>query len=63
MYVFGIDLPIMEILFVFVVFLTLALIMIWLEVRSLRNLLLIEESDITEFEDDIKKLEGKKKKV
>jgi hypothetical protein len=46
MYVFGIDLPIMELLFVFLVFFVVALVVIWLEVRKLRKLIGREEEDI-----------------
>jgi len=59
MYVFGINLPIMEILFIFMVMLTIALVFLLLEVRKLRLLLLEEEVDIGRFEADILKLEGK----
>jgi len=57
MYVFGIDLPIMEMLFVFGIFYLAALIIIWLELRKLGKLILTEEKDITRFEKDIKKEE------
>jgi predicted Holliday junction resolvase-like endonuclease len=59
MYVFGVDLPIMEMLFVFVLLLFVALIIVFFEVRKLRKLILTEQSDIYRFEEDISKL-GKK---
>jgi septal ring factor EnvC (AmiA/AmiB activator) len=55
MYVFGIDLPIMELLFVFGVFYLAALLIIWLELKKLGKLISTEEKDITRFEKDIKK--------
>jgi len=61
MYVFGIDLPIMELLFIVGLLFLIALIVIWLEIRKLRKLLLTGEKNIGRFEDDIKKLENSKK--
>ena len=54
MYVFGIDMPIMEMLFVFGVFYLAALLIIWLELRKLGKLIVTEEKDIVRFEKDIK---------
>jgi hypothetical protein len=58
MYVFGIDLPIMELLFVFGVFYLAALLIIWLELKKLGKLISTEEKDIVRFEKDIKKEES-----
>jgi len=60
MYVFGIDIPMMEILFVMIILFMVALILIILELRKLRILLFEEEGDISRFEKDINKLEKKK---
>jgi len=62
MYVFGIDLPIMEMLFVFGIFYLAALIIIWLELRKLGKLILTEEKDIERFEKDINKAKKKQSK-
>jgi hypothetical protein len=62
MYIFGIDLPVMEILFIFALLFLAALIVVWLEIRKLSRLIKEEGTDITRFEKDIDKLEGKKKK-
>ena len=58
MYVFGIDLPIMELLFVFGVFYLAALLIIWLELKKLGKLISTEEKDIVRFEKDIKQEEN-----
>ena len=47
MYVFGVDLPIMELLFLFGVFLFAALVIIWLEIRRLRDLLTAEKANLS----------------
>jgi len=69
MYVFGIDWPIMELLFIvgtllliFGVFLFITLIVIWLEIRKLRELILTERSNIYRFEWDINQLKSEEKK-
>ena len=54
MYVFGIDIPIMELLFFVGLVYFVSLVIIWLEIRKLRKLLLTEEKDIGRFEKDIK---------
>ena len=68
MYVFGVDLPIMELLFVFGIllsvfgiFLLITLIVIWKEVRGLKELILTEKSNIYRFEEDITVLKPKDK--
>jgi len=46
MYVFGVDFPIMEVLFFFGFLLLITLIVIWLEIRKLRELILTEKVKI-----------------
>ena len=53
MYVFGIDLPIMELLFIFLLFFIIALIFIWLEIKNLRKLISQESQDVDRFEKGI----------
>ena len=59
MYVFGIDMPIMELLFVFMLLLVAALVVIWIEIRRLIKLVGTEQSDISRFE----QATGKKKEA
>ena len=61
MYVFGIDLPIMELLFVFGIFLFAALVIIWLEIRRLRDLLTAEKANLSRFGKDLSKEETQQK--
>ena len=61
MYIFGIDIPLTELLFVFVIALFIALIIILLEIRKLRKLILTEQEDIYRFEEDINELKPKEK--
>ena len=58
MYVFGIDMPIMEILFTVMMFMIIALVIIMWEVRKMRKLILTEQQDIIRFESDISKIES-----
>lgn len=62
MYVFGIDFPIMELLFLFGMFSLVGLVVIWIEIRKLRSVISKEEKGVSRFEKDIKKLEIKCKK-
>ncbi len=61
MYVFGIDMPIMELMFIFMVVLMAGLIFLLTEIRKLKSLILIERSDIYRFEEDLKTLKPKEK--
>ena len=65
MYVFGIDIPLMEALFVFFIFFIIGFIIIVFDLRKLKFLIKKEKEDITELEDDINVLEKfeKKKKI
>jgi len=58
MYVFGIDMPLMEILFVLFIIDFVASVFIWLEVRKMSTLLKIEKGDITHLDSDIKLLDS-----
>lgn len=58
MYVFGMDLPLMEILFVLFVLNFVALLLVWLEVRKMYSLLSVEKSDISHLESDVKLLDN-----
>jgi len=60
MYVFGVDIPMMEILFVMIILFLVALIMIFLELRRMRILLFEEEGNISRFEQGINRMEKKK---
>jgi hypothetical protein len=63
MYIFGIDLPIMEILFLFLLLFSAGLIIIWFDLRKLRKLITKEEIDVNELEEDLDEVEdcfGKK---
>jgi len=53
MYVFGIDMPIMEILFIILVFYFIAIIFIWVEIRKMSSLLKFERSELKELNEDI----------
>ena len=46
MYVFGIDMPIMELLFATMAFTTIGLVVIIWEIRKLRKLIMTEHADI-----------------
>ena len=59
MYVFGIDMPIMELLFILAVMMVAALIFVVWEIRKLRKLILREQSDINRFEENIGKISNK----
>ncbi|MBD3163647.1 hypothetical protein GF323_00435 [Candidatus Woesearchaeota archaeon] len=59
MYVFGIDMPIMELMFIFLMLFFVALLIILLEIRKLRKLILTEQSDIYRFEEDIENMKPK----
>ena len=61
MYVFGMDLPIMEIMFIQTTILLLALIFLYIEIKKLRSLLMIEQSDLKIFEEDLNALKPKVK--
>lgn len=63
MYIFGIDLPIMELLFIFSLIFIIALVIIWLEIKKLRGLISAEKEDIGGFEKNLKKKksDGKEK--
>ncbi len=57
-YVFGLDLPIMEMLFVYELIILFAMVALLIEVAKLKRMMLIEKSDIFKFTkslDDVKK--------
>ena len=56
-YVFGLDIPIFEFLFVLMVLLLIGLIFVLFEIRGLKKLLKEESSDIQRFELDLEKIE------
>ncbi len=56
-YVFGIDLPLIEILFVYVVLILFALVVLLIELAKLKRLMLIEKSDIFKFTKSVQELE------
>ena len=62
MYIFGIDIPIMEILFVFLILFVIGFIIIVFDLKKLRTLIKKEEEEIDEFEQDLKMLENFEKK-
>ena len=61
--VFGLDLPLMEFLFVFMVLLTAGLIFILIELKRLNEYLLIERSDLRRLERDLNILESEERKL
>jgi len=58
MYVFGIDMPIMETLFILMLLTIVAFAIVIWEIRKLRKLIMTEQSDINRFEADINKIES-----
>lgn len=56
-YVFGINIPIFEILLVFLVLMAICLALIILELRKLRQLLTEERITVAKFEQDLSRLE------
>jgi len=61
--VLGFNVPLFEILLVFVVFLTAGLIFILLELRRLNQYLAIERSDLQRFEQDIGLFEQEERRL
>jgi hypothetical protein len=53
MYVFGIDVPLMEVLFVFSILYVVALVVTFLEVRKLRQIIVEERLDLRELTQDV----------
>ena len=56
-YVFGMNIPLLEILVVFLVLLGIGLVLIILELKKLRQLITEERSDIAQFEADLSRFE------
>jgi hypothetical protein len=55
MYVFGMDLPLMEILFVFSILYLAGLVFTFLEIRKLRKLILVEQKEIKQLDEIVSK--------
>ncbi|MFH1786224.1 MAG: hypothetical protein ABH829_01025 [archaeon] len=62
-YVFGIDMPIMELLLVYAVLSGISLLVLVYEIFKLKSLLLTEKKALTEFETDINRFEAEEKKL
>jgi hypothetical protein len=56
-YVFGLNIPLLELLLVFLVLSSLGLILIYIELRKLRQLIGEEKKDLREFEANLVRLE------
>ncbi len=56
MYVFGFDIPLMEILFVFSLLYIVALIFTLVEIRKLRGIIMLEKADLRELRNDLSEL-------
>ena len=61
--VFGLDVPLFELLLVFMVFMTAGLIFILLELKRLNTYLIIERQDLRRLERDLHVLEHEEKKL
>jgi len=59
MFVFGVDMPLPELMFIFTMLMVLGLLVTLIEVRKLRKLILTEKADIYRFEADLDKLNPK----
>jgi len=57
-YVFGVDIPLLEIMLVFTVLLGVGLVLILLELKKLRQLITEEHTDIAQFERDLSRFES-----
>ena len=62
-YVFGMNIPLLEILVVFLVLLGIGLVLIILELKKLRQLITEERSDIAQFEADLSRFEKDERKA
>jgi len=58
-FVFGVDMPLPELMFIFTMLLVLGLLVTLIEVRKLRKLILTEKADIYRFEEDLNELNPK----
>ncbi len=61
--VFGLQVPLFEILIVFVVLLTAGLIFVLLELKKLNSYLMVERSDLQRLERDLGTLEQEEKRI
>ena len=57
-YVFGLNVPLLEILLIFLILLAVGLALIWVELKRLRDLLMEERSVVHQFEKDLVRFEA-----
>jgi len=62
MFVFGINIPLVEVLFILVVILIVFVVLVFLQFRSLRKMILVEQKDIGHLETGLSKLNIKSPK-
>ncbi len=61
-YVFGLNIPIVEILLILLVLLAVGLGLVWIELKKLRKLLSMERGVLNQFEQDLNRFESNKGK-
>lgn len=56
--IFGLDVPIIHLLVIFLIFLCVGLSLVWVELKRLRDLLMEEKSVVHQFEQDLVRFEA-----